>query len=67
MSDQTGDLLKSTKAGDLRAFAKLLTVLERQGPAILKLYPELLRPPTMAFRFGITGPQIAAQLQQKAR
>lgn len=56
MSDQTGDLLKSTKAGDLRAFAKLLSALERQGPACLKHHPELLRPPQMAFRFGITGP-----------
>ena len=56
MSDQTGDLLKLTKAGDLRAFAKLLTALERQGPACLKNHLELLRPPHMAFRVGITGP-----------
>jgi len=56
MSDQTGDLLKATKAGDLRAFAKLLSALEREGPAALKRHPELLRPPSMAFRFGITGP-----------
>ncbi len=56
MSDQTGELLKSTKAGDLRAFAKFLSALERQGPACLKHHPELLRPPQMAFRFGITGP-----------
>jgi LAO/AO transport system kinase len=56
MSDQTGDLLKSTKAGDLRAFAKLLSALERQGPACLKNHPDLLRPPQLAFRFGITGP-----------
>jgi LAO/AO transport system kinase len=56
MSDQTGDLLKSTKAGDLRAFAKLLTALEREGPAVLGRHPDLLKPPTQAFRFGITGP-----------
>jgi LAO/AO transport system kinase len=56
MSDQTGDLLQSTKAGDLRAFAKLLTALEREGHASLKRHPELLNPPTQAFRFGITGP-----------
>jgi LAO/AO transport system kinase len=56
MSDQTGDLLKQTIAGDLRAFAKLLSALERQGPAVLKHYPELLQPPSQAFRFGITGP-----------
>lgn len=56
MSDQTGDLLKSTKAGDLRAFAKLLSALEREGPACLARNPELLRPSHLAFRFGITGP-----------
>ncbi len=56
MSDQTGDLLKSTKAGDLRAFAKLLSALERQGPACLKRHPDLLHPSHQAFRFGITGP-----------
>lgn len=56
MSDQTGDLLKSTKAGDLRAFAKLLTALERQGPGALKRHPDLLKPAHQAFRFGITGP-----------
>lgn len=56
MSDQTGDLLKSTKAGDLRALAKFLTALEREGPSSLKAHPELLSPPTQAFRFGITGP-----------
>lgn len=56
MSDQTGDLLKATKAGDLRAFAKLLSALEREGPACLKRYPELLAPAHQAFRFGLTGP-----------
>jgi LAO/AO transport system kinase len=56
MSDQTGDLLKSTKAGDLRAFARLLTALEREGPSVLALYPDLLSPEKPCFRFGITGP-----------
>jgi LAO/AO transport system kinase len=56
MSDQTGDLIKLTKAGDLRALAKLLSALERGGPAVLKFHPELLNPPSQAFRLGITGP-----------
>ncbi len=56
MSDQTGDLLKLTKAGDLRAFAKFLSALEREGPASLKRHPELLNPSAQAFRLGITGP-----------
>lgn len=56
MSDQTGDYLKRAKAGDLRALAKLLTALEREGPASLKHHPELLQPSTAAFRMGITGP-----------
>ena len=56
MSDQTGDLLNLTKAGDLRAFAKFLSALEREGPASLKRHPDLLNPPTQAFRLGITGP-----------
>ena len=56
MSDQTGDYLKRAKAGDLRALAKLLSALEREGPACLKRHPELLRPSSAAFRLGITGP-----------
>ena len=56
MSDQTGDLLKLTKAGDLRAFAKFLSALEREGPAALKRHPDLLSPGHQAFRFGVTGP-----------
>lgn len=50
------ELLKATKAGDLRAFAKLLTQLERQGPTAFGQMPELLQPTQMAFRIGITGP-----------
>lgn len=56
MSDQTGDLLKRTKARDLQALAKLLTYLEREGPTCFQKFPELLRPEHLAFRFGITGP-----------
>ncbi|MEK7356436.1 MAG: methylmalonyl Co-A mutase-associated GTPase MeaB [Bdellovibrionota bacterium] len=56
MSDQTGDYLKRAKAGDLRALAKLLTALEREGPSCLKHHPELLQPASAAFRLGITGP-----------
>ncbi|MES2854822.1 MAG: methylmalonyl Co-A mutase-associated GTPase MeaB, partial [Bdellovibrionota bacterium] len=56
MSDQTGELLKSAKAGDLRAFARLLTALEREGPVSLSRYPDLLSPAKPCFRFGITGP-----------
>lgn len=56
MSDQTGELLKRTKAGDLQALARLLTVLEREGPSCFHRFPELLRPAHLAFRFGITGP-----------
>jgi LAO/AO transport system kinase len=56
MSDQTGDLLKRTKAGELQALAKLLTALEREGPACLYRYPEILKAERFAFRLGITGP-----------
>lgn len=56
MSDQTGDLIKQTKSGDLRAFARLLTHLERMGPACFDRYPDLLKPEKPAFRAGITGP-----------
>lgn len=56
MSDQTGDLLKQTKAGNLQALAKLLTTLEREGPKSLHRYPDLLQTEHLAFRFGVTGP-----------
>jgi len=56
MSDQIRALLKQTATKDFRALARLLTVLERQGPQVLKLCPELLAPPSAAFRIGITGP-----------
>lgn len=56
MSDQTGELIKSTKAGELQALAKLLTALEREGPSCFHRYPEILQTEHKAFRFGITGP-----------
>jgi LAO/AO transport system kinase len=56
MSDQTGELIKQVKAGSLQALAKLLTALEREGPACLARHPELLQPEHLAFRLGITGP-----------
>lgn len=56
MSDQSGELVKQTKAGDSRALARLLTVLEREGPASFGRFQELLRPEHPAFRLGITGP-----------
>jgi LAO/AO transport system kinase len=48
--------LTLAKAGDLQGLAKLLTLLERQGPSCFSAAPELLRPQQMAFRIGITGP-----------
>ena len=61
MSDQTGlpqtnEWLKSAMKGEVPAFAKLLTALEREGPVALSRYPELVKPPGQAFRIGITGP-----------
>lgn len=56
MSDQSGDIIKSVKAGDLRAFAKFLTMLERVGVPAFSLFPDLLNPTKPAFRLGITGP-----------
>lgn len=56
MSDQTGELIARTKNQDRVALARLLTVLEREGPKILARHPELVRPGREAFRVGITGP-----------
>lgn len=67
MSDQTGQWLKSAKAGDLQGLAKLLTALEREGPACFARYPELLSPDHMAFRVGITGPPGAGKSTLIAR
>lgn len=57
MSAQEGQkLLALAKSGDSGAFAKLLTWLERAKTAEALGLDELLKPPTQAFRFGITGP-----------
>lgn len=54
--DPLQELLTQVKIGDRRAFARLLTLLEREGPACFQRLPELLAPDHMAFRLGITGP-----------
>jgi LAO/AO transport system kinase len=56
MSDQSGELIAAVKAGETRALARLLTLLEREGPASLARFPELLNPARPAFRLGLTGP-----------
>lgn len=56
MGDQTGDLIRRAQNKDPQALARLLTLLEREGPSILKGHPTLLQPPGQAFRIGITGP-----------
>lgn len=49
-------LLSSAQQGDQPALARLLTVLETEGPQLLAQFPELLTPTRLAFRVGITGP-----------
>jgi LAO/AO transport system kinase len=56
MNDQIGEYIRKTKAGEFQSFARLLTALEREGPALLRRYPELIHPDRFAFRLGITGP-----------
>lgn len=55
-SDNLCELLKGAKAQDFQSLAKLLTYLEREGPAVFAKAPELLTGTKMAFRLGITGP-----------
>ncbi len=55
-SDNLGELLKGAKQQDFQSLAKLLTYLEREGPAVFARAPELLTGTKMAFRLGITGP-----------
>lgn len=50
------DLVLATGNGDRIALAKLLTLLERQGPPVVGNSKELLSPQKTAFRIGITGP-----------
>ena len=49
-------LIAGAERGDFRALAQLLTLLEREGPKLLKAHPILLKPKRPAFRVGITGP-----------
>lgn len=57
MANQTAEeLVTNTAQGDRRALARLLTLLERAGPASVGEAPELLEPKHSAFRVGITGP-----------
>ncbi len=53
-SDQIGNLLKAAKS-DSKAFARLLTLVERLGVESLR-EAELLTAQRAAFRVGITGP-----------
>lgn len=48
--------LKAAVKGDTAAFAKLLTWLESAPPAQVVALADLMKPKTLAFRIGITGP-----------
>lgn len=50
------DLADRVATGDLLAFARLLTLIEREGAGAFDALPELLHPPKLAFRMGLTGP-----------
>ncbi len=56
MSDQTQQLIERVKQQDFTALAKLLSVLEREGPKELSLHPDLNKAKKLSFRVGITGP-----------
>lgn len=56
MSDQTQQLIAKVKQQDFAALAKLLTILEREGPQLLAEHQDLLHPKKLSFRVGITGP-----------
>lgn len=56
MKDDGKRLLAQARGGDQMAFARLLSWLEANGPAAAFAVPELLNPPSVAFRFGVTGP-----------
>lgn len=55
MSDELR-LLSEAKAGKISSFAKLLTWSERASVREVYSLPQLLNPPKMALRLGITGP-----------
>lgn len=48
--------LKEAKSGNAQALAKLLTWLENSEPSDIFALEEILNPPQLAYRFGITGP-----------
>ena len=56
MSDQTQQLIEKVKQQDFSALAKLLTILEREGPKKLSEHPDLVHPKKLSFRVGVTGP-----------
>lgn len=53
--DKIRPLLEKTEAGCARSLAKLLTSIEKMGPALFSV-PELLKPKKQSFRLGVTGP-----------
>lgn len=55
MSDLFRELILKTQQKDFSALAKLLTFLDKEGAQCLNA-PELLSPPQLSFRLGITGP-----------
>ena len=55
MSDEISALLKTLNKQEVTGLARLLTLVERQGPSALK-HRELVSPKGAAFRLGITGP-----------
>ena len=55
MNLNLGKLCEGVKSQDLRSLAQLLTAVESIGPKVLE-YPDLLQPPRVSFRMGLTGP-----------
>lgn len=56
IDQQFQELASRVKKGDDLAFARLLTMIERSGASAFDFLPELLTPPKLAFRMGLTGP-----------
>ena len=56
MSDETQQLIDKVKQQEFGALARLLSLLEREGPSLFSKYPDLLNPSQLSFRVGITGP-----------
>lgn len=73
MGDHLRQLLESAKNQNFQALAKLLSILEERGGAVFKDLPELLSPPNLSLRVGITGPPgagkstLVGKLLEKAR